>query len=58
MLDTTERNGRYMLDNNYRVTLELFEYCQSRFIPFIYASSAAVYGGASAYSKSRPTNCR
>ena len=28
--DTTERNGRYMLDNNYRVTLELFEFCQAR----------------------------
>lgn len=49
--DTTERNGRYMLDNNYRVTLELFEYCQARFIPFIYASSAAVYGGATAYAE-------
>jgi ADP-L-glycero-D-manno-heptose 6-epimerase len=47
--DTTERNGRFMLDNNYRVTLELFEYCQSRFIPFIYASSAAVYGGSTTY---------
>ncbi|HEY0297567.1 MAG TPA: ADP-glyceromanno-heptose 6-epimerase [Bordetella sp.] len=47
--DTTERNGRFMLDNNYRVTLELFEYCQSRFIPFLYASSAAVYGGSSVY---------
>lgn len=47
--DTTERNGRYMLDNNYRVTLELFEYCQANRIPFLYASSAAVYGGSSVY---------
>ena len=47
--DTTERNGRYMLDNNYRVTLELLEFCQARAIPFIYASSAAVYGGSSVY---------
>ncbi|WP_144639011.1 ADP-glyceromanno-heptose 6-epimerase [Bordetella genomosp. 13] len=47
--DTTERNGRYMLDNNYRVTLELFEFCQARKVPFIYASSAAVYGGSSVY---------
>jgi ADP-L-glycero-D-manno-heptose 6-epimerase len=44
--DTTERDGRYMLDNNYRVTLELFEYCQAHRIPFLYASSAAVYGGS------------
>lgn len=47
--DTTERNGRYMLDNNYRVTLELFEYCQTHRVPFLYASSAAVYGGSSVY---------
>lgn len=47
--DTTERNGRYMLDNNYRVTLELFEHCQTQRIPFLYASSAAVYGGSSVY---------
>lgn len=47
--DTTERNGRYMMDNNYRVTLELFEYCQAQRVPFLYASSAAVYGGSSVY---------
>ncbi|MEN5157095.1 ADP-glyceromanno-heptose 6-epimerase [Achromobacter spanius] len=47
--DTTERNGRYMLDNNYRVTLELFEFCQTRRVPFLYASSAAVYGGSTTY---------
>ncbi|MBJ7264525.1 MAG: ADP-glyceromanno-heptose 6-epimerase [Burkholderiaceae bacterium] len=47
--DTTERNGAYMMDNNYRVTLELFEYAQAKRIPFIYASSAAVYGGSSVY---------
>ena len=47
--DTTERNGHYMMDNNYRVTLELFEYCQTHKIPFIYASSAAVYGAGPVY---------
>src|SRR5690606_4409760 len=47
--DTTERNGHYMLDNNYRVTLELFELCQAKRIPFIYASSAAVYGAGPTY---------
>lgn len=49
--DTTERNGRYMMDNNYRVTLELFQYCQGRKIPFIYASSAAVYGAGPVYAE-------
>jgi ADP-L-glycero-D-manno-heptose 6-epimerase len=47
--DTTERNGHYMMDNNYRVTLELFEWCQQAKVPFIYASSAAVYGAGPSY---------
>lgn len=47
--DTTERNGHYMLDNNYRVTLELFQFCQKQKVPFIYASSAAVYGAGPVY---------
>ena len=42
--DTTERNGRYMLDTNYRYSLQLFDFCRRRRIPFIFASSAAVYG--------------
>ncbi|NYT61392.1 ADP-glyceromanno-heptose 6-epimerase [Alcaligenaceae bacterium] len=50
--DTTERDGRYMLDNNYRVTLELFEYCQEHKIPLLYASSAAVYGAGPVYIES------
>lgn len=47
--DTTERNGQYVMDNNYRVTLELFEYSQKQKIPFMYASSAAVYGAGPEY---------
>ncbi|NDY83668.1 ADP-glyceromanno-heptose 6-epimerase [Orrella sp. NBD-18] len=47
--DTTERNGHFMMDNNYRVTLELFEFCQSKKVPLIYASSAAVYGPGPVY---------
>jgi ADP-L-glycero-D-manno-heptose 6-epimerase len=58
--DTTERDGRFMMDNNYRVTLELFEYCQTHKVPFIYASSAAVYGAGPIYTESleneRPLN--
>ena len=49
-----------MMDNNYRVSLELFEYCQSHKIPFIYASSAAVYGAGPVYvedlANERPLN--
>jgi ADP-L-glycero-D-manno-heptose 6-epimerase len=42
--DTMETDGRYMLDNNYRYSLELLRWCQQERVPFIYASSAAVYG--------------
>jgi ADP-L-glycero-D-manno-heptose 6-epimerase len=55
--DTTERNGKYMMDNNYRVTLELFDYCQAECVPFLYASSAATYGGSSVYAED-PANER
>lgn len=58
--DTTERNGHYMMDNNYRVTLELFDYCQRVMTPFLYASSAAVYGAGPDYledpANERPLN--
>lgn len=58
--DTTERDGHYMMDNNYRVTLELFEYCQAHRVPFLYASSAAVYGAGPTYvedlANERPLN--
>jgi len=47
--DTTERNGRYMMDNNYRYTLEIFEAAQAQKIPLLYASSAAVYGAGPEY---------
>ncbi len=51
--DTMEHDGVYMMDNNYRYTLELFEFAQSRGIPFLYASSAAVYGGSTQFVESR-----
>jgi len=49
--DTMEFNGRYMLDNNYRYTRALLEYCQGRKVPLIYASSAAVYGGGARFQE-------
>jgi ADP-L-glycero-D-manno-heptose 6-epimerase len=42
--DTMETDGRYMMENNYRYSLDLLDWCQQRKVPFIYASSAAVYG--------------
>ncbi len=41
---TTEWNGKKMMALNYEFSKHLFNYCQSHYIPFIYASSAAVYG--------------
>ncbi|HRK57073.1 MAG TPA: ADP-glyceromanno-heptose 6-epimerase [Burkholderiaceae bacterium] len=51
--DTMETNGRYMMDNNYRYSLALLEWCQQLRIPFIYASSAAVYGLGPQYIEQR-----
>ncbi|GAD31076.1 ADP-glyceromanno-heptose 6-epimerase [Photobacterium leiognathi] len=42
---TTEWNGKYMMLNNYEYSKELLHYCLEREIPFLYASSAATYGG-------------
>ncbi len=47
--DTTERNGHYMMENNYRYSLSLVQWCQQYKVPFIYASSAAVYGAGPVY---------
>ena len=41
---TTEWNGHYMMNNNYEYSKNLLQYCLAWKIPFIYASSAAVYG--------------
>ena len=42
--DTMETDGAYMMENNYRYSVKLLENCLLRKIPFIYASSASVYG--------------
>jgi ADP-L-glycero-D-manno-heptose 6-epimerase len=49
--DTMQTDGRYMLDNNYRYSLELLEFCRSEDIPFIYASSASVYGAGPSFKE-------
>ncbi|WP_110601594.1 ADP-glyceromanno-heptose 6-epimerase [Salinicola lusitanus] len=47
--DTTEWNGRFMLENNFEYSKVLLEYCQAKRIPFLYASSAATYGGSEVF---------
>jgi ADP-L-glycero-D-manno-heptose 6-epimerase len=51
--DTMETDGRYMMDNNYQYTLELLNYCQSEEVPFLYASSASVYGAGGVFREKR-----
>ena len=41
---TTERDAHYLMENNYRYTLQLAQYALKNNIRFIYASSAATYG--------------
>ncbi len=41
---TTEWDGKFMMNNNYQYSKSLLHYCLQRKIPFLYASSAAVYG--------------
>lgn len=51
--DTMESDGRYMMENNYRYSLDLLNYCQSEEIPLLYASSASVYGAGKVFKESR-----
>ena len=51
--DTMETDGRYMMENNYRYSLSLLEWCQEEAVPFLYASSASVYGGGKVFAESR-----
>jgi len=51
--DTTEWDGRYMMSVNYEYSKALLDFCQARNIPFIYASSAAVYGGGKVFKEER-----
>lgn len=49
--NTMEMNGRYMMSNNYTYSKQLLEYCTTREIALIYASSASVYGGGHNFSE-------
>ncbi len=47
--DTMERDGKFMMDNNYSVSCDLFNTCQQAGTRLIYASSAATYGGSDTF---------
>ena len=50
--DTMELDGKYMMDNNYTLSYELFLTCQDQGTRLLYASSAATYGGSNTFSES------
>ncbi|HKP67217.1 MAG TPA: ADP-glyceromanno-heptose 6-epimerase [Casimicrobiaceae bacterium] len=51
--DTMATDGRYVLRNNYRYSVTLLDHCQDNDIPFLYASSASVYGGGTTFREDR-----
>ncbi len=42
--DTTATDGDLVMENNFRLSLRLLDWCTTTRTPFIYASSAATYG--------------
>jgi ADP-L-glycero-D-manno-heptose 6-epimerase len=51
--DTMETDGRYMMENNYRYSVSLLKFCQDNDAPFLYASSASVYGAGRVFREER-----
>jgi ADP-L-glycero-D-manno-heptose 6-epimerase len=51
--DTMESDGRYMMRNNYRYSALLLDHCQNNDVPFVYASSASVYGAGATFVEKR-----
>jgi ADP-L-glycero-D-manno-heptose 6-epimerase len=49
--DTMEADGKYMMDNNYTTSVNLFHACQKRGARLLYASSAATYGGSETFQE-------
>ncbi len=51
---TTEWDGRYMMESNYRYSTRLLDYCLAEGVALIYASSAAVYGAGRVFREDQP----
>jgi ADP-L-glycero-D-manno-heptose 6-epimerase len=58
--DTMELNGKYMMQNNFATSVQLYQACQKRGARLLYASSAATYGGSDTFREDpafeRPLN--
>jgi ADP-L-glycero-D-manno-heptose 6-epimerase len=48
-----ETDGRYMMDNNFRYSRDVMDACMEQGVQFLYASSAATYGGSSLFVEER-----
>ena len=57
---TTEWNGQYVMEENYEYSKILLHYCVDNAIPYLYASSASVYGTGRVFAEvlenERPIN--
>ncbi len=51
--DTMESDGRYMMENNFRYSLGILDWCIDQGVPYLYASSAATYGGSNVFREER-----
>ena len=51
--NTMETDGRAMMENNFGYSKKLLAWCQELEIPFLYASSAAVYGAGRGFKEER-----
>ena len=51
--DTTETDGRYMMDANYGYSRRLLDWCIGDEVHLIYASSAAIYGAGREFREER-----
>lgn len=47
--DTMESDGRFIMDTNYEYSKALLHFCMEQKVPYIYASSASVYGGGEVF---------
>lgn len=51
--DTMETDGRYMMENNFRYSQDMLDWCLDQEVQFLYASSAATYGASPEFREER-----
>jgi len=52
--NTLEDDGQYMMDNNFTYSKELLHFALAQEVPFVYASTAAVYGASTSFAVDPP----